>query len=60
MSVIPLKPLPANAIEWDDRRLGTHMLAYWFGINAGRQNQWPMPPEFAERIRVATVGLESH
>lgn len=56
---ILLKVPGPETVELDDQRLCARMFAYWLGINAGRQRDWPMPPEFADRVTKATIGLES-
>jgi hypothetical protein len=58
--VIRLKPLPQDAEHWENHKISTTMLAYWLGINSRLQRDWPLPREFAERLRLATIDLDKH
>jgi hypothetical protein len=54
-----LRPLSPDALTWDDRRLAVTAWGYWQGINSRFQNQFPPPREYLERLRLATIGLET-
>jgi len=54
-----LRPLPPDALSWDDRRLPVEAWGYWQAFNSRLQNQFPPPREFLERLRLATIGLET-